>query len=246
MSVPGEAPTLPRPWFFSLMSAVVLGAVAVGFGRTYWAPLLAGTFRGPAAVHVHGAFALAWVLLFAVQPLLVRWRRLAWHRRIGQLGLPVALGVSLTMLPAGMYQATRDAQAGAGATGISTLLGVLNSAVLFTAMVAAGIATRRDRESHARWMLLATIFVAWPAWFRFRHWFPAVPRPDLWFGLVLALAWVPVAMWRDRVTRGRVHPVLAWGGTALVAEQCVEVLLFDSPPWRAAAAWLYAMLGGAA
>jgi len=90
--------------------------------------------------------------------------------------------------------------------------------------------------------LLATLFVIWPAWFRFRHWFPSVPRPDIIFGLVLAFVWIVAAMVRDRVVRGAVHPVLAWAGTGIIVEQSLETLMFDSPPWRVVAQWIYDLL----
>lgn len=231
-----------RPWFFTGMGCLALFAVVVGFGRTYAVPLARGTFDAPAVVHVHGVFATAWVLLFVIQPLLVRWRNVRLHRQIGRIGLPLAIGVVVTMLPAGFFQATRDAQAGAGPTGISTLLGVLTSGLLFIALVTAGIVTRRNREAHARWLLLATLVVVWPAWFRFRHYFPSVPRPDVWFAVVLAYVWIPVAAIRDHVVRGSVHPVIAWGGAAVVVEQAFEVIAFDSPWWRVLAHVLYGWL----
>lgn len=221
------------------MGAVTLLAVAVGFGRTYAAPMVLGTFRAPAVVHVHGVFAAAWILLFLVQPLLVRHGRIRTHRSLGRVGLPVAVGVGVTMVPAGMAAATRDVAAGGGAVAISSVVGVVTSAVLFVALVAAGIAARRDREAHARWLLLATLLVAWPAWFRWRHWFPAVPRPDIWFAVVIPFAWIVVAMLRDRRVRGTVHPVLAWAGTGIIVEQVCEVLAFDSRPWRVVAQGLY-------
>lgn len=238
------ARTRTRSWFFPAMGGVAVLAVAIGFGRTYFAPMARGTFAAPLVLHIHGAFAIAWVLLFAVQPMLVRMRQVKWHRRIGLAGLPLAIGVATTMLPAGVFQATRDAAAGAGPTGISAILGVMTSAIMFVALVGAGVLTRKNRDAHARWMLLATLVVIWPAWFRFRHWFPAVPRPEVWFALVLADVWIVVAMIRDRVTRGAIHPVLLWGGTAVIVEQSLEVIMFDSPSWRVAAQWLYEMLSG--
>lgn len=234
-----------RTWFFSKMGAIALLAVAIGFGRTYALPVARHTFSAPLVVHIHGAFALSWILLFVTQPLLLRSAGVRWHRRVGCAGLPVAAGVALTMLPAGVVQATREAAAGAGPTGISNVLGVLTTAVMFVALVAAGIRARRDRESHARWMLLATLVVIWPAWFRFRHWFPDVPRPDVWFALVLPYVWIVVAMARDRVTRGAVHPVLAWAGSGIIVEQSLEVIAFDSAPWRLAAQWVYDVLTAA-
>jgi hypothetical protein len=221
------------------MGAVALLAVGVGFGRTYALPVVRHLFSAPLVVHVHGAFALGWVLLFVIQPLVLRYVGVRWHRRLGYAGLPLALVVAATMLPAGLVQASREAAAGAGPTGISSIIGVLTTAVMFVALVAGGIRARRDREAHARWMLLATLVVIWPAWFRFRHWFPAVPRPEIWFAVVLADAWIVMSMIRDRATRGGVHPVLAWAGSGIIVEHVLELVAFDSPPWRVAAQWIY-------
>ncbi len=229
-------------WFFSIIGVVGLLAVAIGFSRTYAMPLARGTFVAPVVVHVHGALALAWVLLFVTQPLFVRWGQLRWHRRVGRAGLPLGVAVAVTMVPAGVFQVTRDVVAGGGPTAISSMLGVVTSGAMFVALIAAGIMDRRDRDAHARWMLLATLVVLWPAWFRFRHWFPSVPRPDVWFALVLADLWIIVAMARDRLTRGAVHPVLAWAGSAVILEQSFEVLAFDSPLWRSTAQSLYGWL----
>ena len=106
-----------------------------------------------------------------------------------------------------------------GRVALPLALGVLTSGILFVALVTAGIVARRDRESHARWLLLATPVVIWPAWFRFRHWFSDVPRPDIWFGVVLSFSWIVVAMLRDKLVRGSVHPVLLFGGSAVILEQ---------------------------
>lgn len=229
-------------WFYVTMAVITLVAVAVGFGRTYAAPMAAGAFDGPTILHIHGLFAFGWVLLFLAQPLLIRLGQRELHRRVGRLGLPLALGVATTMVPAGVHQVARDVAAGAGAAGVSSLVGVFTSGILFVALVACGILARRDREAHARWLLLATLVVAWPAWFRWRHWFPAVPRPDIWFAVVVPYLWVGVAMLRDRAVRTAVHPVLKFAGVAVVLEQSLEVVAFDTPAWRSAAQLLYGWL----
>ena len=53
--------------------------------------------------------------------------------------------------------------------------------------------------------------------------------------LVLADVWIVAAMARDWRTRGAVHPVLAWAGTAVMLEQTIEALAYDRAAWRVAA-----------
>ena len=231
-----------RSWFFTAMGLVALFAILVGFGRTYAAPVFRGAFVAPPIVHIHGVLALSWVLLFVAQPLLIRWRGVRIHRAVGLVGLPLAIAVAATMIPVGVHQAVRDVDTEWRNIAVSSLLGVITSAILFAVLVTAGILARRDREAHSRWLLLATLLVIWPAWFRFRHWFPMVPRPELWFGVVLPMAWVVVAIARDQVVRGAVHPVLLFAGSGLIVEQSLELLAFDTPAWRSLAESIFAAL----
>ncbi len=232
-----------RSRLFLFMGALGVAAMVLGFGGTYFLPVARGEFDGPWWLHVHGALAIGWVLLFALQPVLVHRRQLRWHRRLGQSALPLALAVAATMIPAGMAQVRRELALGLGDTAISAILGVLTSGVLFVGLVTAGYRARRTPEAHARWMLLATIVVLWPAWFRFRHFLPWIPRPEIWLALVLSDVWIVVAMVHDRIVRGAVHPVLRWGGLVVILWQVAEVLSFDQPWWRTLARSLWQVLG---
>ena len=43
---------------------------------------------------------------------------------------------------------------------------------------------------------------------------------------------------RDRWKYGFVHPVRVYFGTGIVVQQGLEMLVFDSAPWRAIEMWL--------
>jgi hypothetical protein len=81
--------------------------------------------------------------------------------------------------------------------------------------------------------------VLWPAWFRFRHYFPEVPHPDIFFGIVLADSLILVAALRDWFVHRRVHFVWLIGGSAPVTENIIEAVFFDTPAWRSLAHVLY-------
>lgn len=229
--------------FFVGMALVGLAVALAGFSTTFFLPIAAGTFERPLGVWLHGAAAFGWVLLFVLQPALIRAGRYDVHARTGALGALLAVLVAVSAVPAGLYQVERDLAAGLGATAVSGLLGTITSMVLFLGLVAAGVAFRGRPATHKRLMLLATIVVLWPAWFRLRHLFPDVPRPEIWFALVAADSLILAAMLRDRLVEGRVHPVWWFVGLPVVIEQSLEVALFNSPGWRAAAAWLYGLVG---
>ncbi len=154
-------------------------------------------------------------------------------------GAVFAAGIFITMIPVGMFVVDRDLEAGSGKFSYSTLFGVITSGLLFLSLVIAGIIYRNKPAYHKRFMLLATIVVLWPAWFRFRHYFPAVPRPDIWFGLILADSLIIFAWIHDYIKLKRIHPVLLIVGSLIIIEQTFEVLTFGSPLHQDISEWIY-------
>ncbi len=159
--------------------------------------------------------------------------------RLGILGVFIALGTAITMLPAGVFQVENE---GSGETAISTIVGVCTSAVIFLILVLAGIIFRKNSAAHKRLMLLATIEVLWVAWWRFRHYFPPVPHTDIWFGVVLPDSLIVIAWIWDKLVNGKVHPVLAYVGAFMIAEDVFEIITFDNTTWRALGKLIYGFL----
>lgn len=230
------------PSFFLVMAIVGLFAAIIGFGKTFFLPVARGKFDAPFVIHLHGAFAFAWVLLFVVQPTLIHFQNYRIHQYLGILGLLIAAGISVTMIPAGIFVVHRDLDQGLGEFAYSSLFGVITSGILFFALVLSGIVNRKKPETHKRLMLLATIVVLWPAWFRFRHYFPSVSRPEIWFGLILADSLIVIAWIWDKLKNGRIHPVLKYIGTFIIVEQSLEVALFGTPAYQVVAKWFYGLL----
>lgn len=232
-----------RPRFFIAMGFVALTVALVGFAKTFFVPVVTGVFQAPIVIYFHGACAFAWIITFAAQPLLIRARKFREHRIVGFISLAAAAGFALTAVPAGAFAAARDHAAGGGEAAISSIVGTFTTAVIFSALVFAGVLTRKKAETHKRFMLLATLVVLWPAWFRFRHYFPDVPRPDIVFAVVLADSLILIGAVRDWIVLRRVHPVWLICGTGVVIENVAEVILFDSSMWRAFAHVLYGLFG---
>jgi uncharacterized membrane protein len=216
--------------FYFGFGVLGLAAVFVGFSTTYFLPMARRSLAAPPVVHLHGAMCLTWVLLFISQCLLVRTRRTRFHRQLGMAGIPVALAVLATGLGTALWATERDL--GTVPTALATMIGTLTSLTIFVAFVIFAVAKRRQPDWHKRLMMLATIVVLWPAYFRFRHLLPWLPRPEIWLALVLADLPILVGAVRDRLVYGRVHPVWAIFGSALVVEQTAEVMLFETVLWR--------------
>ena len=239
---------MANPWARDRATLFYLGfgifgflVIAFGFGRTYAAPLARGAFSAPWFVHIHGASALAWVLLFISQAALIRGGNTPVHRRLGKAALPLAVLVWVSGIATAVWAAKRDLPE-QGALATSALSGTVSGLSLFLILVVAAVATRKRPDWHKRLIMLATIQVLWPAFFRLRHWFPAVPNPEVWFALVLAYSPILLALLRDRSRCGKIHPVWLLVAPSLVLEQSLEVAFFNRGIQRAFGQWLYALL----
>ena len=227
--------------FYLGFGLVGLLVVALGFGVTYAVPMARGTFAAPWFVHLHGASALGWVLLFIAQASLVRVRQTRLHRPLGLVGLPLALLVWASGIATGLWAAQRDLLE-QGTVATSSLGGTTIGLTLYLLLVVAAVAMRGRPDWHKRLVMLATIQVLWPAFFRLRHLLPAVPNPEVSFALVMAYSPILVAALRDRVRCGAVHPVWSLVAPALVVEQSLEVAFFDQGPLRLFGQWVFALL----
>lgn len=230
--------------YFSLylvLGALGLAAVLIGFLKTFLIPVSGGTFHAPWIIYIHGALAFSFVVLFLVQSYLIKAENWSLHMTVGLLGLLAAAGAGVTIPFAGAYQVERDLAQGFGDTAISAILGAFTSAAMFLGLVAAGYRFRARTDVHKRLMLLALIVLLWPAWFRFRHYFPSVPNPEIWFAVVLADSLIVIAWIWDKLSNGKIHPTLFYVGLFVMLEQTFEVIAFDSPAWRMIAKQIYAL-----
>ena len=224
--------------FFSGMALGILVLALAGFARTYFLrPLLPEATPAPPAltalIHLHGALFTAWVVLFLVQARLVAVKRIALHRTLGFGG--AVLGALMVAL--GTSTAIHGALRGVAPFGMDPrrfLIVPLFAIALFALFGASGIATRRDPQSHKRYMLLGTIALL-P---------PAIARWVLLLGLgppvvfaVATLLLVPLVLW-DWKTLHRLHPVTLWAGSLLVVSGPLRLMLSKSDGWLRMADWL--------
>lgn len=227
--------------FYLGIGLMGLAVVGLGFGVTYALPMARGSFLAPWYVHLHGASALCWILLLIGQAGFVRGSRTPLHRRWGSWGLVIAVTIWASGIATATWAAGRViAEFGSVAT--SGLAGTATGLTLFLLLVGGAIAMRRRPDWHKRLILLATIQLLWPAFFRLRHLLPMVPRPEISLALVLAYLPILVAIVRDQRRYGKIHPVWLYLGPALVIEQSLEVAFFDRGIQRQLGEWLYACL----
>jgi hypothetical protein len=220
--------------FFTGMAVVLALTAFMGFAPSYY---LRGFSAAPpltTLVHVHGALATSWILLFLAQTSLVSAGRTDLHRRMGVAGVVIA---SLVVV-VGYFTAITAARNGVTPPGGPPPLGFLavplGTLLSFALLAAVGISQRRHRDTHKRLMLLATIAMITPAIARFRWFGPGGPPVAIGGTCLLVI----VCLVYDRSTRGRVHPAFLWGGVLLMLSLPVRFALTQSDAWVAVARWL--------
>ena len=224
--------------FFSTMAAAIVLTALAGFARTYFLrPLLPAPAPPPREltplIHLHGLLFTGWVLLLLAQVRLVAAKRIGLHRRLGVAGAAMAA----LMVGVGTLTAIYGVVRGVTPFGMDPrrfLIVPLFAIGLFSVFVVAGVRTRRDAQSHKRFMLLATIALL-P---------PAIARWVLLLGLgppvvlaVSTLFLLPLAGW-DLKTCRRLHPVTLWGGLLLVVSGPLRLALAQTDGWLVLSDWL--------
>ena len=220
--------------FFTGMAIAAALTVFIGFAPSYY---LSSAFGGrplTTLVHVHGAIATAWILLFLTQTSLIAARRTHLHRRLGVAGALLAV----LLLVVGYLTAVEAARLGVTPPGgpppMAFLAVPIGTLVVFAILVGAGLAQRRQSETHKRLMLLATISLLTPAIARLRYiWGPGPLIPIL--GTCL---FVVTCLIYDRLAHGRVHPAFLWGGIFAMVTLPARFALGQTDAWLAVARWM--------
>lgn len=232
----GRAPVAARQdrRFFLGMAVAIALIVFVGFAPTFYLRGLYHPEPLASVFHIHGLVFTSWVVLFVVQTALVSARRTDIHRRLGLLGGALAL----LMLVVGYMAAVTAARRGFTTPGLPPPLVFfvvpIFDLLVFAVLVGSGLYLRRTPAAHKRLMLLATLAVLTAAIARLPYVLPL--GPPAFFGLTDLL--VLAAIVYDRLTRGRVHPALVWGGLFLIVSQPLRLAISGTDAWLRFATWL--------
>ena len=228
--------------FFSAMAAAILFAVFVGFARTYFLRTVLPAPSPPPLgltplVHLHGLLFAGWAVLLLVQARLVAATRIDLHRRLGMVGVLMAL----LMVGIGTLVAIHAVLRGVAPFGMDPrrfLIIPLFALGLFALFFIAGVRARRDPQSHKRLMLLATIALLPPA---IARWVIQIGLGPPFVLAIATLFLVPIVVW-DLKTRGRLHPVTLWGGLLLVISGPLRLALARTDGWLAISDWLVGLV----
>lgn len=242
--------------FFAALAAALVVLTLAAFSTTYLIPVATGRFTGPAILHLHGVLFLAWPVLLLTQALAAgRSRR--WHRGLGLSGIALASAMVLTGLLAIGSSIEAWAARGVGLEGQAISIVAFTGLALFAVLFVAAVSATRDRATHARYMLLATLAIMQGATGRLGLLLVTGGNPDLLrpgllppppsmvpiagVHLLSDAIFLAVLALYDRRSLGRVHRATLLGGAALVVVHSTRHLFVETEAWAAIARWLTAL-----
>ena len=235
LDVPFVRPAGERS-LYTWAAIVALVVVFAGFAPTYF---LKGVLGGPDLTmvkHVHGIVMTAWFTLFLIQVRLVAIGNVRLHRKVG------TVGIALALLVLAMGLQTAIASARAGVTPLPSipplvfLIMPVAELVIFAVLFGAAIAMRKRGPYHKRFMLLASLAILTPAMARLPFEFVRVGGPPAFFALTDLVILACIAF--DTVKNRRVHPAFIIGFIVVIVGQLGRIAVASTPQWMAFARWL--------
>jgi hypothetical protein len=232
-AIPG---TTARRRLYVGLAVVAIAMALVGFWRTYFGPVLAGTVDKPAIIHFHAAVYVGWLAIFLTQAALAATGRVAAHMKLGRF----AIGYGALVIAAGLLATfgmfVLRVRAGDVAEAQGRLIGPLLDMLAFAPVFAAAVYYRRKPELHKRLMIVATTVLLIAAVARMP--FPAELRNPLVIHLVWALP-ILLAMAHEVRSRRRIHPIYLGGLALLVLEgPLTRAAVRNTELWHHATGWL--------
>jgi hypothetical protein len=210
------------------IAAITFWGFSASFYLSYWMAEPPGTPDWSPLLYVHGGVFTAWMVLMVAQPMLIASRNVKLHRRTGYFG--AALAVLMTLLG----NAAAIAAMHGGFEGVGDPLAfyalpffTLNS---FSVAMLFAILWRNRAETHKRLVLLANVGLIGAAIARLP--FDAVQAGAPFTFLFLPDLIILAGILHDWRSRGRIHPVWIWGGSAMIASQILVLPAMESAWWH--------------
>ncbi len=219
-------------YFFSATAWMMLAAVLVGFGPTYY---MAGVFNAPLPsriIHVHGALFSLWMLMLIVQNSLAFAGRVDIHRKLGLFGFVLAC----LMVPVGWIAATDRLVRGTAPPGVDTYffyIVPMTDMVIFATLIFFAYRSRRDPSTHKRIIYIATvgILIAAIARFHFTWLFHKAPHAAL-ASYPFLLLLVAYDLWSTH----KLHRATLWASSFLIFVQTIRLPIGKTAAWHSFAA----------
>lgn len=224
-------------FYLALLVAAWVGII-MGFGGSIAHHISAHGTPYPAIVHVHAFVFVAWLVLFTVQVLLIRFRKIGAHRK---LGLAMA-GLAAVMIVIGPATALhmQHLQAGQPHADPGFLSVQFTDILAFAGLIAFGLLFRGVPTVHKRLMLLGTLYITDAGFARWLGDAIAAHAGSGPIGTWATLYSPPFALMLsigvyDLATRRRLYGAYVAGLTWVLACQITAISLYGAAGWQALA-----------
>jgi len=199
-----------RPFYIG--ASLLMGLIAVGgFWPTYFGPLVKGTIAQPLLIHIHATIFTGWLVLFLTQAVLAATKHVAWHVRLGKIGIGYGALLVVVGLITGVLRSSRLPLGGEAE---DLLFAATADMVVFSSFFTAAIVYRRKPQVHKRLMMVAANMLLIAAVARMKF----IPPAPAGLPLFFAIWFLPLmtAMGYDWWSQRRIHPVYLIGIGAFV------------------------------
>jgi len=230
-------PPRARTRFYSLIAAVLVAFIVIGFSRTYYLRPLFDLAPLKVVMHLHALVFTAWLALFIAQTQLIAARRVDLHAKLGVGGVFLAFLVVLTSVAAMFLAAGIPRISQLGLTSAQASIVPVLTITPFAALVVAGVALRRRVNLHKRLMLLAMISVLGAPTARLIVVLGGRQDALLIQMSVIAVFVAVCLLWDWRKNRV-IHPVFAIGGVVLVLLWPLRYVVARSEAWQPIGEWI--------
>jgi hypothetical protein len=222
--------------FYAWAAVAAAAIIFAGFARTFYLRSISGAPPLSPLLFAHGVVMTTWMVLFIAQVLLVAARQTDLHRRMGVVGLLLAILVIGVGVAASIDAGRRGASPAPAVPALVFMAIPLFDMPLFAGLVAVAVWKRRRPDIHKRLMLLATLGLLTPGIARIPLAVIQRGGPPLLFGLALFFPLLCIAI--DTARSRRLHPAFGWGGAIVIAMLPVRLLIAQTAAWMGFARWL--------
>lgn len=227
--------TIERTFYTGMALAFAI-TVFAGFARTYYLGAYFGAPNLDLLRHAHGVVFSAWLVLLVVQTSLVAAGRTHVHRKLGVMGLLLAVAMIVVGTATALARAKMLDLPPGSPPPLAFLTIPLGDLLVFGTLVSLAYAWRRRPDLHKRLMLLATIAILPAAVARLPFEFIQRVGPLAFFGLADAFILLCAAF--DVLAERRLHPATVIGGALVIASHPLRLMIGTTPAWLSFADWL--------
>ena len=226
---------------FFIWALILLLLALVGFWPSYFLPLSQCTFNYPVSmIHWHVVFTFAWLLLLVIQPGLKIKKQMHWHRRLGLLGLFLALGLIITGYQVQVQFMQHYFQLNETSHAVQLPFFRLITLLVFTLCFFFAMLFK-DRAWHKRLLILGTMTIMQAGFARlYLNYWGELELAGLYGAITHVVVMVLFVIW-DRMTHGRFHPASLWGSVMITLLVFGTAPLAESSWWSGMAHWMVSL-----